>query len=498
MLHRVWGYMLPTGHEDNSDRLFEELLRKLDHNGDGMVDIIELQRELEAMGIPLGQDEKVGCREGMLLQAVEWTSRPLLFCRSPWGSDVLSLTHAAYSLMCTWGDANREMNAGIAPLSTTALVCSDVPEAMLIILESVDTETHNRLKVCTFMRYLRDNEKQLKLAFKSLDTNDDGVIDASEIIQALKLIGVDISEKEAVKILESMDIDGSMTVDWDEWRKHFLFKPERDVEEIAHYWHRFTGIDMADRWNFQSFIDEEKKSGMLWKYLLAGGVAGACARTCTAPLDRLKILMQAQSLETKKVKIMSRLIEMVKEGGVISLWRGNGVNVIKIAPETAVKVWSYEQFKRFIANEGARLEPYERFASGCLAGATSLSLTYPLEVLKTNLNISKTGQYSGMVDCARKIWKFEKISGFYKGFIPSLLSVIPYAGVDISANETEEDYFRYRILFEDLDRNGDGVLDILELKEGLINWNSSFGPNSEEVSNQEHVARLSGEIFGTG
>ncbi|XP_006149615.1 calcium-binding mitochondrial carrier protein SCaMC-1 [Tupaia chinensis] len=368
MLHRVWGYMLPTGHEDNSDRLFEELLRKLDHNGDGMVDIIELQRELEAMGIPLGQDEK-------------------------------------------------------------------------IILESVDTETHNRLKVCTFMRYLRDNEKQLKLAFKSLDTNDDGVIDASEIIQALKLIGVDISEKEAVKILESMDIDGSMTVDWDEWRKHFLFKPERDVEEIAHYWHRFTGIDMADRWNFQSFIDEEKKSGMLWKYLLAGGVAGACARTCTAPLDRLKILMQAQSLETKKVKIMSRLIEMVKEGGVISLWRGNGVNVIKIAPETAVKVWSYEQFKRFIANEGARLEPYERFASGCLAGATSLSLTYPLEVLKTNLNISKTGQYSGMVDCARKIWKFEKISGFYKGFIPSLLSVIPYAGVDISANELLKTYW---------------------------------------------------------
>jgi hypothetical protein len=40
--------------------------------------------------------------------------------------------HTACSLIWAWGDANREMNAGIAPPSTTALVCSDVPEAMLV------------------------------------------------------------------------------------------------------------------------------------------------------------------------------------------------------------------------------------------------------------------------------------------------------------------------------------------------------------------------------
>lgn len=44
------------------------------------------------------------------------------------------------------------------------------------------------------------------------------------------------------------------------------------------------------------FTEEEKKTGQWWKQLLAGGVAGAVSRTGTAPLDRLKVMMQVGAM----------------------------------------------------------------------------------------------------------------------------------------------------------------------------------------------------------
>lgn len=49
--------------------------------------------------------------------------------------------------------------------------------------------------------------------------------------------------------------------------------------------------------------------------------------------------------------------------------------------------------------------------------------------------LRKTGEYSSILDCANKVIKNEGIRAFYKGYIPNILGIIPYAGTDLAVYE---------------------------------------------------------------
>lgn len=55
----------------------------------------------------------------------------------------------------------------------------------------------------------------------------------------------------------------------------------------------FQYLDIGEDMNIpDDFTQSEMQTGMWWRHLAAGGVAGAVSRTCTAPLDRLKVFLQ--------------------------------------------------------------------------------------------------------------------------------------------------------------------------------------------------------------
>ncbi len=52
-------------------------------------------------------------------------------------------------------------------------------------------------------------------------------------------------------------------------------------------------IDIGDNMTVPpEFTKKEKQTGKWWRHLVAGGMAGAVSRTLTAPLDRLKVMLQ--------------------------------------------------------------------------------------------------------------------------------------------------------------------------------------------------------------
>ncbi|XP_012929299.1 calcium-binding mitochondrial carrier protein SCaMC-2 isoform X5 [Heterocephalus glaber] len=317
------------------------------------------------------------------------------------------------------------------------------------IVQAGDKDLDGQLDFEEFVHYLQDHEKKLRLVFKSLDKKNDGRIDAQEIMQSLRDLGVKISEQQAEKILKRirtghfwgpvtyMDKNGTMTIDWNEWRDYHLLHPVENIPEIILYWKHSTIFDVGENLTVpDEFTVEERQTGMWWRHLVAGGGAGAVSRTCTAPLDRLKVLMQVHASRSNNMCIVGGFTQMIREGGAKSLWRGNGINVLKIAPESAIKFMAYEQIKRLVGSDQETLRIYERLVAGSLAGAIAQSSIYPMEVLKTRMALRKTGQYSGMLDCARRILAREGVAAFYKGYIPNMLGIIPYAGIDLAVYET--------------------------------------------------------------
>ena len=127
---------------------------------------------------------------------------------------------------------------------------------------------------------------------------------------------------------------------------------------------------------------------------------------------------------------------MYREGGFLGLWRGNGMNVIKIAPESALKFGAYDHIKKLIRGDQEReLQLHERFVAGSLAGGISQSLIYPMEVMKTRMALRNTNEYTGILDCGRKLYRSEGLKVFYRGYVPNLLGILPYAGIDLAVYE---------------------------------------------------------------
>ncbi|PAN31454.1 hypothetical protein PAHAL_5G420800 [Panicum hallii] len=166
----------------------------------------------------------------------------------------------------------------------------------------------------------------------------------------------------------------------------------------------------------------------------AGAAAGAAAKTVTAPLDRVKILMQTHSVRVagesakKAVGFLEAIADIGKEEGLKGYWKGNLPQVIRIIPYSAVQLFSYEVYKKIFRRKDGELSVFGRLAAGACAGMTSTLVTYPLDVLRLRLAVQSG--HSTMSQVALNMLREEGLASFYGGLGPSLIGIAPYIAVN--------------------------------------------------------------------
>ena len=187
-------------------------------------------------------------------------------------------------------------------------------------------------------------------------------------------------------------------------------------------------------------MGEGKKQKSFVTDFLIGGVSAAVSKTVVAPIERVKLLLQVQDAN-KNIPADQRyngigdcFARVHKEQGFGAFWRGNLANVIRYFPTQALNFACKDFYKKTLNPYNPKTEPGKFFigncASGGAAGATSLTVVYPLDFARTRLaaDVGSGGEreFNGLVDCLRKVAQKDGAGGLYNGFGISVVGIIAY------------------------------------------------------------------------
>ena len=122
--------------------------------------------------------------------------------------------------------------------------------------------------------------------------------------------------------------------------------------------------------------------------------------------------------------------DVLRKEGVRYLWKGNGVNCLRIIPQHAIVFATCRQIreKKIIKNKN-----FNNLLSGMIGGMTAMTCIYPFETIRSRLTLqTNKSYYNGITDAFLKIVKGEGFRGLYKGMRTSLYGFGAYSGLNFS------------------------------------------------------------------
>lgn len=152
--------------------------------------------------------------------------------------------------------------------------------------------------------------------------------------------------------------------------------------------------------------------------LFCGAIAGITAKTCIAPLERIKMSFQVSSEKFTFAAAFARGKDLVHKQGILSMWRGHSTTILRVAPYAGLSYFFHDYVEHMFKTtlNTNQLPAAYKFLAGSAAGFGGTIFTYPLDVMRVRLALGGS-------------WKSSlKQGGLFQGLVPTLAGIVPYAG----------------------------------------------------------------------
>mmetsp|Transcript_2787 Transcript_2787/g.6545 ORF Transcript_2787/g.6545 Transcript_2787/m.6545 type:complete len:382 (+) Transcript_2787:57-1202(+) len=190
--------------------------------------------------------------------------------------------------------------------------------------------------------------------------------------------------------------------------------------------------------------------------LLAGGMAGMVAKSVVAPFDRIKILYQISSAEFHIQNVPKVALKIYRTEGLQALWKGNTATMIRVFPYSGIQFMIFDRCKTFLLREQEMeyiqlksidpttpkptwgLTPMQSLMSGMLAGASSVCVTYPLDLTRAQLAVLRRkndAPNQRFYQVIAKNYTNRGLPGLFRGITPTMMGILPYSGIAYAVNE---------------------------------------------------------------
>ncbi|CAG0893789.1 unnamed protein product [Darwinula stevensoni] len=180
----------------------------------------------------------------------------------------------------------------------------------------------------------------------------------------------------------------------------------------------------------------------LWIPLMAGMGARAWATTVVSPFELIRTKMQSKRMKYSHVGDALKLL--VKQEGVLGLWKGLFPTLLRDVPFSGLYWLGYESLKAMFMDRYHVLTPTLVFIAGATAGTVAAIVTLPFDVVKTlrQIELGDTDFFSDKPRKSRstrviimQVYEQQGIRGLFTGLIPRIVKVAPACAIMITSYE---------------------------------------------------------------